>query len=182
VPAALGLSIGAAGTALALRVFWPSQPAHVADMQTVHRKFVRTAYAWLLMALLVQLWQSLGSALGRDPGWLEAGSARHMLLLGFATQMVFGIAYRALPVFLGVSLPSRGLADATFFLLNVAAITRVVPPLLSTGDGGGMWSHVAGAGLPAALAVVLFARNVQAMVIAAKRRHESWRETIPVML
>ena len=174
------LAVGAGGTALALRVFSPSQSSHVADEQALHRKFVRAAYGWLLLALGVQAWLSVRASLGQEPGWLEAGAARHMLLLGFATQMVFGIAYRALPVFLGVRLASPRLADATFVLVNVAAITRAMPPLVSADGGGGMWSHVAGAGLPATAAVLLFGYNLQAMVVAAWRRLRKWEEGLPL--
>lgn len=162
--------LAAVGVAIALRVFSPSRPSDVPDHETVHRKFIRAAYGWLLAGAAANVWLAVGAALGREPGWLEAGAARHILLLGFATQMVFGIGLRALPVFVGERLYSRRLADVTFPLLNVAAVTRALPPLVATGGASVVWPHIAGAGLPATLALALFAYNLMRTFRRAARR------------
>ncbi|HXG41468.1 MAG TPA: DUF1858 domain-containing protein [Dehalococcoidia bacterium] len=174
------VALAALGAVASLGVFAPPRPSDAADAQTAHRKFVRAAYVWLMAALAVQLWLVVDEAVGDGAGWPEEGAARHMLLLGFASQLVFGIAYRALPVFVGGRLRSRLLVDLTYVLLNVAAVTRVLPPLVPGGGAGGMWSHVAGAGLPMTLAVGLFGYNLLMTVVDAGRRARRWRETVTV--
>lgn len=103
-------------------------------------------------------------------------AARHMLLLGFASQLVFGISYRALPVFMGGRLHNRRLVDITYVLLNVAAVTRVLLPLIPGGGADGMWSHMAGVGLPMTLAVGLLGYNVLMTVLDVARRARRWRK------
>jgi hypothetical protein len=88
-------------------------------------------------------------------------AARHALMLGFITLLIFGMAPRMLPGFSGkraAAFPS--LVVWTFVLGNAAATLRVVPSLLAGGELE-RWA-VAASGLLGWCAVLLLAINLTA--------------------
>ncbi len=152
---------------LALNVYFPSLESDIVDPERAYRKLIRTAYIWLAAAAGLELWLATRAMVeGTEIGWLEAGGLRHALALGFVTQMIFGVAFRALPVFAGKRLYSQRLVDATFILVNVAAVTRVGPAVIEAGSMTSRYDHIGAAGVVGLLAVMVFAYNVARTVRA----------------
>ena len=102
----------------------------------VHGDFSRlnwhiyTAYGWLVLGAVAEVLNGgLGVfrtqfAIGRDAIW-------HIYLLGFITNLIMGMAVRMLPGFLKKRcIASTKLIDATFWLLNVAVLGRVLPSFI----------------------------------------------------
>lgn len=73
--------------------------------------------------------------------------------------MIYAVASRALPAFLGRRLWSGRLQVITLTLANIAVATRVIPQLLGTG-GAASAALVGLSGLVAYTALLLFAINV----------------------
>ncbi|MCC7163670.1 MAG: NnrS family protein [Anaerolineae bacterium] len=89
---------------------------------------VYSAFAWLAFAVLLNLARLFGEFTGGTN--IPADTARHALVVGFVTLLIFGMAVRMSPGFSrkkGVAFPS--LVLVTFLLGNLAAILRVVPTL-----------------------------------------------------
>lgn len=124
-------------------------------------RLVRMAFVWLLVAGVIEVWFGTAAAAGDfRPDFLENGASRHALALGFLTQMMFGVGYRVLPVFVGKPLHSPRLVDATFVLLNLAVILRVGNALGPWGSSAFRFDQIAVAGGFASLALVIFAYNI----------------------
>jgi hypothetical protein len=116
-------------------------------------------------------WLSVGLALG--PGWtlahvFAAGAepllvgdfARHAMAVGFAAQMVLGVASRVVPNFTGKALWSPVARDTTFYLLNASMLIRALQVPIGFGIWPEAWAGIAWAGPPAVLAMVLFTANI----------------------
>jgi hypothetical protein len=85
----------------------------------------------------------------------------HLLVVGWVTQMIFGVAYWMFPK-TSVARPrgSDALAVATFALLNVGLLLRVVAePLLALRPGAGVAALLAAAAVTQWLAGVGFVVN-----------------------
>ena len=101
-----------------------------------------SAYAWLAFASAIAVIDGVFSILG-NPALLNPDVERHALTVGFITLLIFGMAARMLPGFSGKSrVASTRLVFATFWLGNLAALFRVVPPILSDVEGA---PNIAGA-------------------------------------
>lgn len=87
---------------------------------------IYVAYLWLFIASAMDLLSSSGLSISSD-------AIRHTYLLGFISNLIFGVGIRLLPGMLGSRLKNPGLADATFILLNTAAIGRILPFFLQDG-------------------------------------------------
>lgn len=84
------------------------------------RWFLKASLAWLALGV------TAGVAMAVRPAWTVYRAAHlHMLLIGFVTMMIFGVAYHVVPRFAGFPLPSRKLAGLNWWLANVglAAMT-----------------------------------------------------------
>ncbi|MBS2004316.1 MAG: NnrS family protein [Cyanobacteria bacterium SZAS LIN-5] len=113
---------------LALRILESGEKP--AKIQGVHRSFpifMRTAYAWLLGASLLLVWAAL------EPGSLGIGGAgRHALTVGFLMTMVFTVAPRMLPAFLGrKKLYSELLMFVALLLTNTGCFLRVSSEIIA---------------------------------------------------
>jgi len=106
----------------ALRIFEP--PDKSPKTQGVHRSFVvfmRIAYVWLLIAGSLLIW---AAAEPSSPG--IGGAGRHAITVGFLMTMVFTVAPRILPAFLGrMKLFSERLMFFALLLTNIGCILRV---------------------------------------------------------
>ena len=121
---------------------------------------VRSATVWALAGAGLLAWYGLRVVTtGAEPSYLESSAARHAFALGFVTLMIFGIAARALPSFLGRRNWSERLQLATLVLANVGVALRVIPQGLGLG-GGAADAGVAASGALAYAALVVFAVNV----------------------
>jgi hypothetical protein len=91
---------------------------------------VYAAYVWLILAAVCEATSALARLTGAGP--FSSGNAiLHMYLMGFISQLIFGIAVRLLPGFMHkrrVAYP--GLVAVTFWLGNIATIFRVALFLL----------------------------------------------------
>ncbi len=66
------------------------------------RAFLKASLAWLVSGV------TMGVAMAVHPVWTVYRSAHmHMMLLGFVTMMIFGVAYHVIPRFAGFPLHSR---------------------------------------------------------------------------
>ena len=93
-------------------------------------RLVYAAYVWLLLAALCEAAAALASLTGSAP-FISGNAVLHMYLMGFISQLIFGMAVRLLPGFMHkrrVAYP--GLVDMTFWLGNLSAIFRVALFLL----------------------------------------------------
>jgi hypothetical protein len=147
-----------------LGLFAPAGPllgCAVRSPQHGWERYVFAAWGWLFAGL----------ALG--PGWtivqlLAGGSelvlmldvARHTMALGFATQMVLGVASRVVPNFTGKPLWSPRARDAAFVLLNASMLFRALELPIAFGLWVGAWSYIAWSGPLGVAAMVLFASNI----------------------
>jgi cbb3-type cytochrome oxidase subunit 1 len=75
--------------------------------------FLRASLLWLVAGV------SLGVAMAVHPAWLIYRPAHlHMMLLGFVTLMISGVAYNVFPRFVAAPLHSRRLAWAHLVVAN----------------------------------------------------------------
>ncbi len=93
-------------------------------------RLVYSSYSWLALAASLELVTGALFLAGVSVP-VSTDVVRHAYLLGFITQLIFGMAPRMLPGFFGKkAVASPKLVNTTFWLINIAAISRVGPLLL----------------------------------------------------
>ena len=114
--------------ALALRMFEPArQPAKTKGVHPSFPYFVRSAYAWLIVAAALGIWAAQTQQAAGI--W---GASRHALTVGFIAVMVFSIGQRVLPAFSGMKLLfSPRMMFSALSLLSIGCILRVSSEILS---------------------------------------------------
>lgn len=120
--------------------------------------FVLASVIYLVIGMFLGVYMFAGGAFSNSI-WIHA----HLLLLGFVGMMIFGVAYHALPRFVGAPLHSNRVAEVHLVLANVGLIGLVLV-LLTAGRGIGAATL---AGL-VALTGLLFAYNMAMTVMAAR--------------
>ena len=89
-------------------------------MEWFVRAFLKASLAWLALGV------TLGVGMATHPQWTVYLPAHmHMVLLGFVTMMIFGIAYHVVPRFTGHALHNRRAAGVHWWLSN-AGLTLMV--------------------------------------------------------
>jgi hypothetical protein len=90
-------------------------------MPPLTRWFVKLSLVYFVAALTGSVWQAAGG-----PLWLTPITI-HLLVVGWVTGMIFGVAYWMFPKF-STEQPrgANGLAVASFVLLNFGLLLRVV--------------------------------------------------------
>ena len=84
------------------------------------RAFIKASVVWLALGILV------GLAMAVHPTWTAYRAAHvHMMVVGFVTMMIFGVAYHVLPRFTGNPLHSRRAAGAHFWIANAGLALMV---------------------------------------------------------
>ena len=84
------------------------------------KAFVKASLAWLALGV------TLGVAMAAHPAWIIYRPAHmHMVLLGFVTMMIFGVAYHVIPRFAGFPLHSRKLPGVHWFISNSGLLLMV---------------------------------------------------------
>ncbi len=89
-------------------------------------KFVRAAYAWLAASFALLLLMPVYLAATHTPfSHAYYGSIRHAITVGFASQMIMGVAAYVVPALRGV--PRQGLTPLVgpFVLVNIGCFLRV---------------------------------------------------------
>ena len=82
-------------------------------MEWFVKAFLKASLAWLAAGV------TLGVAMAVHPVWTVYRLAHvHMLLLGFVTMMIFGVAYHVIPRFTGHALHGRRAAGWHWWLSN----------------------------------------------------------------
>jgi len=78
------------------------------------KAFIKASLIWLLLGV------TLGVAMAAHPAWTVYRTAHlHMLVLGFVTMMIFGVAYHVIPRFAGTPLYSPVAAGWHCIISNV---------------------------------------------------------------
>ena len=160
------LALGAAVIVAALQLARRSQGP--AKTQGIHRSFpffIRTAYAWLMIAGAMSVWAARADFHGGI--W---GASRHALTVGFAATMVFAIGPRILPHFMGVrALFSKRLMILSLVLLQAGCALRVCSePLAYEGILGYAWKTLPVSGVLELSGVLVFACNLVLTVLAGE--------------
>jgi hypothetical protein len=124
------------------------------------RLAVRSAFVWAVVgSALLAAYDIRAELGGADASYLELSAVRHAFALGFVTLMIYGVAARALPSFLGRHNWSERLQLATIVLANAGVALRVIPQALGA-DGDAANGSVAASGALAYAALAIFAANV----------------------
>jgi uncharacterized protein involved in response to NO len=96
-------------------------------------RLVYAAFIWLVLAACTEAASALAILMGSAP-LITSHAALHMYLMGFISQLIFGMAVRMLPGFLQKRrVASPVLVATTFWLANVSALGRVGLFLLPAG-------------------------------------------------
>ena len=141
---------------LALKLHLPGLPRDTGEADRGHMKVIRTAYGWLAVVFVIDLWFATRSLGAWAPDFLQAGVVRHAFALGFATQMVFGVGRRLLPALATRPVRHRLVLDISFWTLNVAIAMRVGHALFPVGSAVFRFDHIAASGALALIALLLF--------------------------
>ncbi|MFN8550531.1 MAG: NnrS family protein [Candidatus Obscuribacterales bacterium] len=122
------LLAAAAMIVFALRIFeGPQKPAKIQGVHPSFPLFMRIAYIWLLAASLLLVW-SAAEPLSIGIG----GAGRHAITVGFLMTMVFTVAPRMLPAFLGrKKLFSEHLMFLALLLTNTGCFIRVSSEIIA---------------------------------------------------
>lgn len=110
-------------------------------MPTLTRLFIRTALAYFVAALLVGVLVAARPVIALPPIVGALGPVYfHLLMLGWVTQLIFGIAYWMFPRF-SKDQPhgSERLAWASYALLNAGLVMRVVAEPINTLQPQSTW-------------------------------------------
>ena len=93
-------------------------------------RLLKASYLWLVLGAMFEITYGTADLFGWS--MLHGSDAvRHIYLLGFATNLIFGMSVRMIPGFMGKKkIASHVLVDATFYLVNLAAICRIIPLIL----------------------------------------------------
>ncbi len=131
-------------------------------MPTLTRWFVKTAMAYLALSLIVGVWAALqpilraGAPIGLFPVYL------HLLVFGWLTQLIFGVAYWMFPK--APQGPPRGserLGWTTYLLFNLGLLLRAAGEMSGIQPPGSLWSWaLVLSALMQWLAVMLFVVNI----------------------
>ena len=96
-------------------------------MPPLTRWYIKLAMVYLIAGLLLGVLQALPAAWQPAPVALAGPAYVHLLVVGWITQMIFGVAYWMFPKY-SPEAPRGGnvIAIATFAFLNLGLVLRVV--------------------------------------------------------
>lgn len=126
------------------------------------RWHIKSAFVYFAAAMTLGVFLSLGAVM-QISRWIAYLSPVfvHLIMVGWVTQMIIGVIFWMFPI-VNRAKPrgSEGLAWATYVLLNIGLILRVLCEPLNAANPGGLW----GWGLVASavfqwLAAVFFVYN-----------------------
>lgn len=134
-------------------------------MEWFVRAFLKASLAWLTLGV------TLGVAMAAHPVWTIYRLAHvHMVLLGFVTMMIYGVAYHVIPRFTGHPLFSRRAARWHWWVSNVGLALMVAGFMVRNYHPVGGTVVLATGGALSALGAYVFAfvlwRTIDAPVVA----------------
>jgi hypothetical protein len=146
--------------AIGLSLHLAQRPHGAAKVQGIHPsfpKFIRLAYAWLVIAGSMGIWAAIADQHGGI--W---GASRHALTVGFAATMVFTIGPRILPHFAGIyGIFSKRLMFVSLLFLQAGCTLRVLSePLAYEGILPFAWKTLPISGMLELGGVLVFAVNI----------------------
>ncbi|HET9476677.1 MAG TPA: hypothetical protein VFP63_04230, partial [Dehalococcoidia bacterium] len=168
--AAYAMASGVLMLLLSLKLHLPGLPRETGEADRGHMKVIRTAYAWVAVAFAIEVWFATRSLDGWHPDFIQAGVVRHGLALGFATQMVMGVGRRLVPALAEKPVRHRLVLDISFWLLNLAIVTRVLYAPFGGGSALGRFDHIAWSGALALIALLMFVYAIVRSVLAPPTR------------
>jgi metal-sulfur cluster biosynthetic enzyme len=161
---------------VSLRIFEPADgEAPPVEAPPAYRPMVQIAFAWLLAGASLDVYWRLRELDGGFTPMYAAGAIRHAFLLGFATSLIMAMAYRVVPVFSGRALRWPSLVPASFGIVGMAAVLRVVPVAFNINPSdldfklltaGGVLLFVGLSLFAAELASAMFARFAAPVAVA----------------
>ncbi len=159
--AAFALLAGLVTVVWAVGIFSPAiARQRLPEPARATRLTVRSAFVWALVgAALLVAYDVRTVTTGPSSSYLEISAARHAFALGFVTLMIYGVAARALPMFVDRRLWSQRVGLAVITLANAGVALRVVPQAIGA-EGAAANGLVAASGVLAYLALVAFAVNI----------------------
>jgi cbb3-type cytochrome oxidase subunit 1 len=110
-------------------------------MPTLTRWYIKSAMAFLVLAMAIRLLQTANFLMGNAPYINALGPVYfHVFLVGWATQLIFGVVFWMFPKYSTES-PHRSerLGWATFWLLNVGLVFRVLAEPINSLQLGTIW-------------------------------------------
>ena len=122
---------------------------------------VYSAFFWLALAMALDILR-ITAIYTSLPLIVYPDGIRHLILLGFATMLIFGMAPRMIPGFMKKKMVAKPqLVILTFWLGNLAVITRVIP-ILFTGKSFTVFSGASYglSGIFGLMALTLFSINM----------------------
>jgi len=178
--------VGDAGLLLTAAVFavlvwltgalWPSKNRVAAASQTAFW-FVRSAFAWMLVAAVLTAWYAIRAlADGGMPDSFEIDAIRHTLTVGVVVMMIVGMATLIVPEFAGRRLQhpdERWLLRVMIVSLNVAVALRLWPAIegINWLANTRYWPMAAAGGLASGVVIVFAAMFAQSYV---EQRRPGW--------
>lgn len=130
--------------------------------------FLSLGYGWLLVTAVLPFHADV---------FRLSASSRHALAIGFVTPMIFGVAYRVLPIFNGVNLWSNQLMRISFW--HLAFGTTLSLAMAFNAAYGATWTYLwsAAAGYAVFAALLMFALN---LALTLRVQHEAYTAGQPV--
>lgn len=120
-------------------------------MEWFVRAFLKTSLVWLALGV------TLGVAMAAHPVWTVYRSAhQHMVLLGFVTMMIYGVAYHVIPRFAGFPLHNRRAAGVHWVIANVGLAMMVAGFIMRVGRPDAGTIVLASGGILSALGAYIF--------------------------
>ena len=156
----------------ALRIFHrPARPAKLLYVYRQYPLFIRISYGWLAgaaaLAVVADVFPQI-TGLG--------GASRHALTVGFIATLIFALAPRMLPAFLGGrELYSTRLMAASLWLLTAGCLLRVSCEAIAytSSPGSAVWSILPFSAFIELSAVLVFAAN---MALTLRQSPPAWLE------
>lgn len=116
------------------------------------KAFIKSSVAWLALGV------TLGLAMAIHPVWIIYRPAhQHMVLLGFVTMMIFGVAYHVIPRFVGVPLHSRRAAGWHWWMSNAGLLLLIMGFMVRASSGAVVSTLLSMGGVLSALGAYIFA-------------------------
>jgi hypothetical protein len=159
----LGIAAGCAIVALPWRLW---RPLPVADRSA---KFVRVAFAWLVLSLVLLLLLPVYQAISHIPfSHAYYGAIRHAITVGFISLMIMGMAAKVVPTLNGVDPRKLPTLTIPFLLINLGFLLIVSLQILTDWHSG-FYSVVGISGICEVTALAVWGTHLIRIMRAGKR-------------